>query len=246
MLKTKFLISLIVTMTILVAQVGAVSAAPALQGPDPITGAVQSITVEIDINTGITTVLVTVFGENDLSQTARVSLETAITLGLVTLDGDGKPVINHITLGQPIEVDPATMIPDQEVDQHPIGSALATFFSDITGLNYNQIMAAHKKGTGFGVIAQALWLTMKFEGDSEVFLAILDAKETGDYSAFILDDGTTPKNWGQLRKAILDSSDKKDNPGIMMSNKDKEKENDNRNNQDEEKNKDKDNNGKDK
>ena len=46
---------------------------------------------------------------------------------------------------------------------------------------------------------------------SQNFSAILDAKETGDYSAFILDDSTTPKNWGQLRKAILDSSDKKDN-----------------------------------
>jgi len=36
---------------------------------------------------------------------------------------------------------------------------------------------------------------------SQNFSAILDAKETGEYSAFILDDNsTTPKNWGQLRK----------------------------------------------
>jgi len=146
-------------------------------------------------------------------------------------------------VGNSIEVEPTTVILDEEVDQHPIGSGLATFFSDITGLNYDQIMAAHNKGAGFGVISQALWLTMKFEGDSEIFLAILNAKETGDYSAFIFDEGTAPKNSEQLRKAILDSSNRKDNPGIVMTNKDKE--DDNRNNHDKEKNKDKDNNGND-
>lgn len=226
MLKTKFLISFIVAITILVAQIGTVFAAPALRGPAPIPGIVQSIALETDVNTGITTVLVTMLGENDLSQTTRVSLETAIRLGLVTLNADGNPVIHNMALGQTIEVDPATVIPDEEVHQHPIGRALATFFSGITGLNYDQIMATHNKGTGFGVIAQALWLTMRFEGDSEVFLAILDAKETGDYSAFILDDGTAPKNWGQLRKVILDGS-KNGNLGIVMSNKDKNKDKNN-------------------
>jgi hypothetical protein len=242
MLKTKFPICLVLTITVLVAQVGAVFAAPAKQGAALIVGNVQSITLETDINSGITTVLVTMLDQNGLSQTARVSLEMAIALGLVMRDGDGKPVINTSALGQSIEVDPTNVIPDEGADQHPVGSALATFFSDITGIDYDQIMTAHDQGIGFGVIAQALWLTMKFEGDSEVFLAILDAKENDDYSAFILDDGTTPKNWGQLRKAILDSSGKKDNPGIVMANKD----NDNSNNQDKDKNKDKNNNGKDK
>jgi len=243
MLKTKIFISLLWTITILVAQVGTVFAAPVSQGPGPISGTVQRITVETETHTGIITVLVAVVGENDLSQTARVSLKTAISLGLVTLDGDGKPVINNMALDQPIEVNRTTVIPDEEVERHPVASALATFFSDITGLNYDQIIMEHDKGIGFGVIAQALWLTKKFEGDSEVFLALLDAKESGDYSAFMLNDGTTPKNWEQLRKAILNSSDKKDHPGIVISNKDKE--NDNRNNQDKEKKKDKDNNGND-
>lgn len=229
MLKTRFLISLMLTITILVAQGSAVFAAPALQEPGPITGIIQSITLETDINTGIATVLVTVVGENDLSPTIRVSQETAITLGLVALSADGNPVINSMALGRLIEVEPESVIPDEEVDQHPIGSALATFFSGIKGLNYDQIMAAHNKGAGFGVIAHALWLTMKFEGDSEVFLAILEAKETGDFSAFILDDGTSPKNWGQLRKAILDGS-KEGNPGIVMSNKDENKDKNNSSN----------------
>lgn len=244
MLKTKFWISLILTLSILALQAGAVFAAPALQMPGPITGIVQRITVETDINTGITTVLVAMMDQTQLAVTARISQETAITLGLVTLDGDGKLVINRKALGQSIEVDPTTVIPDDEANQHPVGSALATFFSGIAGLDYDQIMSAHDKGVGFGIIAQALWLTMKFEGDSEVFLAILDAKVTGDYSAFILDDGTTPKNWGELRKAILEGSDKKDKPGLVMSSKDKE--NNNRSSPVKEKEKDKDNNGQDK
>jgi hypothetical protein len=245
MLKTKSLISFVLTTTILIAQVGAVFAAPAFQESGLIAGTVQSITLKADINTGITTVLVTVLNKNDLSQTARINLEAAIPLGLVTLNSDGNPVINNMALGQSIEVDPAIVIPDEEPERHPIGSALATFFSKITGLDYDKIMGAHDKGLGFGVIAQALWLTMKFDGDSEVFLAILDAKETGDYSAFVLDDGTIPKNWGQLRKAILDSSDKKGSLGIVISNKEKAKKNDNRNNQAKEENKDKINNGND-
>jgi len=256
MLKTKTFIGLMLTIPILLAQVSAVFAAPALQGPGLITGTVQSITLETDINTGITTVLVTMLDQNGLSKTARVSLETAITLGLVTLDGDGKPVINTSALGQSIEVVPANVILAEGADQHPIGSALATFFSGINGLTYHQIMAAHDKGTGFVVITQALWLTMKLNGDSEVFLTILDAKETGDYSAFLLDDGTTPENWGQLRKAILDSSNKKGGPGIVISNKDKNKDknnnsdnngngngNNNGNENNQENDKDKDNNG---
>jgi hypothetical protein len=222
MLKTKFLIGLLVTITMLVAQFGAVFAAPVLQEPSPIKGIVQSITLETDINTGITTVLVTVSGEDDLSPTVRVTQETAISLGLVTRNADGNPLINTMALGELIEVEPTTVIPNKEVDKHPIGSALATFFSGITGLTYDQIMTVHNKGTGFGMIAQALWLTMKFEGDSEIFLAILDAKQTGDYSAFILDGGTTPKNWEQLRKAILDRG-KNGNLGIVMSNQDKNK-----------------------
>jgi hypothetical protein len=245
MLKTKFLISLLLTITILVAQVGTVFAAPAKQGPALIAGTVQSITLETDINTGITTVLVTMLDQNGLSKTARVSLETAITLGLVTLDGDGKPVINTSALGQSIEVDPANVILAEGADQHPIGSALAAFFSGINGLTYNQIMAAHDKGTGFGVIAQALWLTMELGGNSEDFQALLLAKENGDYKDYAIVDEegtiTTPKSWGQLRKAILDGK-KVTNLGIVRSNQDNNG-NGNIKDKDKDKNKDKNNKG---
>lgn len=208
MKNTKFLVSSILVFGVLVAQVSAVFAAPAV-----ISGTVQSITLETNTNTAVTTVLVTVL-DNGESQTVRITLESAITLGLVILGGDGNPVINELILGQPVEIDPTTVITEEQIDQHPVGSALATFFSDISDLDYETIMAAHANGTGFGVIAQALWLTRKLDGDADVFLAIIDAKKTKDFSAFVLGDGTTPQNWGQFKKVVMDG--KKGKLGIVM------------------------------
>jgi len=204
---TKFLIRVLCVLAVLVMQVSIVFAAPEL-----ITGTVQSVTLETNTNTAVTTVLVTVLN-NEASQTVRLTIESAITLGLVILGGDGNPVINEAILGKLIEIEPTTVINDEQ-NQHPVGDALATFFSDITGLDYVTIMAAHNEGTGFGVIAQALWLTRKLEGNAEVFLAILDAKKTKDYSAFVLTDGTTPANWGQFKKAVMDG--KKGKPGVAL------------------------------
>jgi hypothetical protein len=212
----KPLVTLILVFTLLAAQVGVVLA------DGPITGTVQSITIEKDPITGMTTVLVAL-QENGASQVARINLSTAASLGLVTLDANGNPVINNSALGKPINIDSKFVITEEQDLQHPVGSALASFFSDIAGLDYDAIMTAHEDGTGFGVIAQALWLTLKLEGGSDTFLEILEAKKTGDFSAFKLEDGTTPKNWGQFKKAILDGE--KGNLGIVMSgnNKDKNK-----------------------
>ena len=218
MKQTKILMSFVLAFTILVMQVGAVFAAPDLQGSVVFTGMVQSITLGTDTVTGVTTIAVTL-SDGGALQTVRLNLEKAITLGLVLRNGDGSPVINESALGQTIEVDSAAVIPDEQEAQHPVGAALAAFFSDVLNLDYDTIMAAHKEGTGFGIIAQALWLTRKLDGDVEVFLAILEAKKTGDFSAFLLEDGTTPRNWGELRKAILDGS-RKGGLGIIMSGKD--------------------------
>ena len=212
MKNTKFLASSILVFAILVAQVSAVFAAPVV-----IAGTVQSITLETNTNTAVTTVLVTVM-DNGESQTVRITLESAITLGIVILGGDGNPVINELILGQPVEIDPTTVITEEPMDQHPVGSALATFFSDIIDLDYETIMAAHDDGTGFGVIAQALWLTRKLDGAADMFVAIIDAKRTKDFSAFVLEDGTIPQNWGQFKKVVMDG--KRGKPGIVMADKD--------------------------
>jgi hypothetical protein len=217
--KTKFFLSLFLTLSLLLIQVGGVFAAPALENLTPVSGIVQSITLEADTVTGVTIVSVDLIDNNQVMQSVRVSLEAAIAQGLVELNGDGKPGINNSALGKPVEIDPTNIIPSEEKNQHPVGSALATFFSDIDGIDYETIMTAHELGVGFGVIAQTLWLTTKLEGNAEIFETLLHAKQTGDYSAFILEDGSSPENWGQLKKAILDK-DKKNSLGVVMSNSD--------------------------
>ena len=215
MYKAKFVISLILAATVLFLQVGGVFAAPASPKSTPVIGVVQSITLETDSTTGVTIVIVDLIDNNQLLQRVRISQEKAIVLGLIVLNGDGKPGINNLALGKQIEIEPENVIPAQEENQHPVGNALATFFSDVEGVDYESIMAMHEQGVGFGVMAQTLWLTKKLEGDLETFQAIVNAKQTGDYSAFILEDGTIPQNWGQLRKLILD---KKNNLKIVKPN----------------------------
>lgn len=232
MKNLKFIAILTTAVVFLTAQVGAAFAAPSLQEP------ADNTVTALECGTDGTTVLVT-YDDGDPNTpevVVEISLETAVALGFLPA---GTETCDETTefegVGEPI--DPALLVPvDDEETQHPVGSALSEFFSDIT--DYETIMAAHGDGTGFGVLAQALWLTMNMEGDSETFLAIVQAKKDKDFSAFELDDGSTPKNWGQFKKAAL-NGDKKGNLGVVMSGKDKDKTN-NGNGQD----KDKSNNGK--
>src|SRR5690349_1904685 len=241
MSKTKLLLGIILTIIIWMAQVGAAFAAPVSQAATPISGTIQSITLESDPTTGVVTVIVDVLNADQVSQKVRLSQETATGLGLVVLDGDGNPVINEAALGSTVEIDPSLVIPKQEKKQHPVGNALATFFSDIDGIDYDTIMAAHEDGVGFGVIAQVLWLTSELGGDSQLFQDLLYAKENNDYSGFsdLTEDGTAPRNWGQLRHALMS----KKNLGEAMSNHDNNGNQGNGNGSNQDKNKDKNSNG---
>lgn len=213
--RTRFFLSLVLALNLLIGSVGEAFAASPSVDTSFISGVIQSVLLETNPTTGVTTVVVSIMDNDQILQEVQISQETALTLGLIVLDEDGKPLINNLILGGSIEIDPAVII-SGKVSQHPVGSALATYFSNVPGLDYETIMKAHKAGTGFGVIAHALWLTDKLEGNSEIFKMILEARRTGDYSAFILDDGTSPKNWGDLRKAILEE---KNGLGIVMSDK---------------------------
>lgn len=82
-------------------------------------------------------------------------------------------------------------------------------------MDYETIITYHDDGFGFGVIAQALWLTNNLEGDTETFEALLQAKQSGDYSTITLADGSTPDNWGDVVKSLK----KGDNLGSVMSGK---------------------------
>jgi hypothetical protein len=212
--KIKLILTAALAFVVLFAQAGNAAAAPLAQDTTPITGTIQSITTETDTN-GITTVLVTVVDDLGATQTIRLSVDTAVALGLVTLDPTtNEPIVDETQVGQTIEIDPATVIPDEATEEeetvHPISALLAGFF----GEDASVIDGYHTDGFGFGVIAQALWMSQNLGGDATLASQILEAKESGDYSAFTLPDGTVPTNWGQFRKAVLN---KKENLGVVVS-----------------------------
>lgn len=213
MYKTKLLASILVAIAVLFAQVGMVAAAPTAQDTTPITGTIESITTETDTN-GVTTVLVAIVDDLGATQTVRLSVDTAAGLGLVTVD----PVSNEVVIvdsqvGQSVDIDPATVITDEPVEEslHPIAVLLAAFF----GEDGSVVNGYHEDGYGFGVIAQALWMSRNINDDASLAGDILQAKKDGDYSAFF-PEGTenVPTNWGQFKKAV---SEKKNNLGVIVS-----------------------------
>lgn len=225
MTRTKIVFSVMLATIFLATQFIAVGAAPATQETTYLTGTIESITLETDTET----VVVTLTDEFDETQTIRLSVEDAIDYGLVTDDGSG-PVVDESLIGTSIEIDSALVIPDDTADepQHPVGSALSDFFTDLLGVNYDMIMTYHdEQGVGFGVIAQALWMTNALTSDDEfeteltpdqVFEAILYAKQNKDFGAILLPDGSEPTNWGQFRKAVMSDREKsKENLGAIMS-----------------------------
>lgn len=215
----KFITSLILTLAVLAGQVGIVLAAPGAQGLSPITGTVHNIVLETNATTNITTVVV-VLDVNGASQTIRLSLATANTLNLISTDANNNPTVNNTAIGTQVTIDPTAILPEPppvEDKPHPVGSALSDFFSSLTGIDHDLIMNSHNDGIGFGVIAQALWMTSKLGGDASLFTKILEAKRTGDYSQITLPDGTIPQNWGQLKKVLL-KGDKDNSAGDVKTN----------------------------
>ena len=217
-MKLRLAAIFVVLAALLAAQFGSALAAPAAQTTTPITGTVQSITLE-DQN-GVTVVHVTILTQTG-TQDILLSVDSAVSLGLVNLDpATNQPVVNDGAINSTVTIDPALELPTEPLPegqtQHPVGSALADFFSALLGVDYNQIMEVHDEGVGFGVIAQALWMTKKLEGDGALFTAIIEAKQSGDYSAITMPDGSTPTNRGQFRKALL-QGDRKANLGQIMS-----------------------------
>jgi hypothetical protein len=220
MRQTKILFSIMLAAIFLATQIMAVGAAPASQETTPITGVVESITLETDAETGEILVAVLLSDGMGGTQTVRLSLEDAKTLGLVT--DEGEPV-DPATIVDPLVIDPTLVIPEtdeeaEEQAEHPVGSALSDFFSELLGVDYDTVMGYHDDGAGFGVIAQALWMTNALDGDSDMFAVIMDAKLNNDFSAITLPDGSEPQNWGQFRKAVMHDREKsKENLGAIMS-----------------------------
>lgn len=207
---TKLLTGALLVLAVLFAQVGTVFAAPAIQDTTSITGTVTSVVPETDAS-GVTTVLVTLSDSLGQTQTVRIGLDTAVTLGLVIVDPVTQAVTAVDLAGLPtVTIEPTAILPDVAADVHPIAALLASFF----GMGAAEVDALHEDGFGFGVIAQAMWMSRNLEGDATTAGLILEAKKNNDFSAFTLPDGTTPANWGQLKKALLE---KKNNLGVIVS-----------------------------
>ena len=210
MSRVKVIATILLAATLLFVQVGAAAAAPAAQEAATITGTIQSITTETD-DDGVTTVLVTLLDDQGMAQTLRLSVDTAVSLGLVKLDPTtGEPVVDETQVGHNLEIDSESVIPEEEEAVHPIAALLAAFF----GEDASVVNGYHEDGFGFGLIAQALWMSQNLNDDASLAGLILQAKQNGDYSAFILPDGSTPTNWGQFKKAVLA---KKNNLGVVVS-----------------------------
>lgn len=229
------------------------------------TGNIQTIAFDTDPVTLITTVLVTLDDGTGVLQKVRISMETAISLGLVI--PNATMITGPVTLIDPADLvtvlvdgtitglvfvtDPVTLVTsltvswtdlalvpqetilDMELalelglivtDETKLTTAvvidptlilesstyekdvtmLGSFFGTALGLSLDQL-AAYQEEFGSGVLAQALWMTADLGGDAALLDQILAAKSSGDFSTLVLPDGSTPTNWGQLRKVALAS-----------------------------------------
>jgi hypothetical protein len=226
MTKYKLITTLVLAFAFLFAQVGNVAAAPLAQDPTPITGNIVSVTPEADAE-GVITVLVELEG----GQIVRISEATAIGLELLVVDpATNEPVLDPVTnlplvndsqIGQPVEIPAADVIADETPEEepvHPISALLAAFFNEDASV----IDGYHTDGFGFGVIAQALWMSKNLADDASLTEDILVAKQDKDYETFFTNhpeflenfDGTVPTNWGQFKKALLE---KHNNLGNVVS-----------------------------
>src|SRR5215216_5065421 len=211
MFKLRSLAGVLLVVTVLFAQAGTVFAAPVAQEATTttITGSITHIETQLDSNSE-TVVVVTLEGYQPITLTAQEASDNGLydlnTQELLVQDGDTVE----------LTVDPAVVIPDEEVPEeavNPVAAILASFF----GVDPSVINQYHEDGFGFGVIAQALWIAQGLEEDNADITAglILHAKRDKDFSAFVLPDGSTPTNWGQFKNAAL-GKDKK-NLGIIVS-----------------------------
>ena len=221
-MKKAKLFTIFLIIVLVLTQFSLVSAAPSHDVADSLSGTVLKIELSTDPSSGESTVWVTVLDNQDQEQNVQVSLETALEWHLVVYEND-ELVPNESLLNTEIDIPLSAVDPGQTDDiKHPVASALATFFSeDVPGVNYDLIMSYHDDGFGFGVIAQALWMTKKLDGNLALLQEVFNAKETGDYTYFAQEDGSVPTSWGQLRKLVMDG-DKKGNLGAAMSDKDKD------------------------
>lgn len=180
--------------------------------PDPLdptkvllSGTLKSLEFVTDPLTKITTVSIIVIDAALVDQPASLDLEQAVALKLIIPD----PAM----VGTAIVIDPTLIL--KSITYVKGVNKLEDYFGAALGLTADQLAAYKAAGFGYGEIAQACWMAYKLGGDATLLNTILTAKQTGDFSTIVLPDGSTPTNWGQLRKAVL--TDPHQNFGQIMS-----------------------------
>jgi hypothetical protein len=180
--------------------------------PDvPITGTIKAIEIQVDTDTLVTTVVVTLEGVDAVLTPYRLSPDTAVGLDLITV------VAVDAMIGQTITVNPEDLAPEDTTSTHPIDQILGDFLANLLGVDPAIVSDYHEQGMGYGLIAQAGILSYALDGDATMMQTILDAKLTGDFSTVVLPDGTTPSNWGELRKVVIDQKGSLKNLGNIVS-----------------------------
>jgi hypothetical protein len=134
-----------------------------------------------------------------------LDLEQAVALKLIFPDAT--------IVGTAIVIDPTLII--KSITLVKGTAALDTYFGTALGLTGDELAAYKAAGFGYGEIAQACWMAYNLGGDATLLNTILTAKQSGDFSTIVLPDGSSPKNWGQLRRAVL--TDPHQNLGQIMS-----------------------------
>jgi hypothetical protein len=169
------------------------------------TGKVKTLELITDPGTKITTLSLVLTDAADVDQTLSLDLEQAVALKLIIPD--------KTLIGTAIVIDPTLII--KSITLVKGTAALVTYFGTALGLTGDELAAYKATGFGYGEIAQACWMAYQLGGDATLLDQILTAKQTGDFSTIDLSDGSSPTNWGQLRKAVL--TDPHQNFGQIMS-----------------------------
>ncbi len=198
MTKNKSIIGIMLVLALLALPVGTAYAAPSAQG-STIDGTVQSVTQSSD-SSGDTVFVVTVLDSSGNTQTVRLSAPNAVSLGLVTDNGDGTYAINDV-VGSNISI-PGSMViadPCSATEGNMVAGLLARFFCQggSTVLD-NSVDTLHSEGFGFGEIAQSCFMAQVLQTTCG---EILSAKKSHDFT--MLGVPADVSNWGQLKKYAL-------------------------------------------
>lgn len=216
MLRLKMIAGLTLVAAILMVVSSTALAAPGAQAVTtsttpvaPIVGTIQ--TINLTTTNGVTSVTVTLLGKTDgLTYTQTYTQDEAVQLGLVNLVNN-VPEVNSAMISTDLTFTPATpTVTPTPTSANPVSSLIAAFF----GLDPALVDSFHQDGSGYGVIAQACWMSFQLKGDTSMCSTILQAKQNGDLSSIQLPNGETASNWGQFKKAL---SEQGQNLGSIVS-----------------------------